>query len=68
MVTKKKKRNKTEERSKAKVSDLKLNKETVKELTDQQIKNIPGGGQIKELSTAYCQGVVGEVRFLSIGC
>jgi len=43
MVTKKKKRNITEERSKAKVSDLKLNKETVKDLTDSEAAKIIGG-------------------------
>ena len=43
MVTKTKKQNATEKRQKVKVSDLKLNKETVKDLTDSETKKVKGG-------------------------
>ena len=43
MVTKKKKQSTAKKRGKTKVSDLKLNKETVKELTDSQTRGVKGG-------------------------
>jgi len=39
----KKKQDSSEKRSKKKVSDLKLNKETVKDLTDSELKKVQGG-------------------------
>ena len=46
MVTKKKKQSTTEKRGKAKVSTLKLNKETVKNLTDSEAGKIKGGARV----------------------
>jgi natural product precursor len=43
MVTKTKKQNATEKRGKVKVKDLKLNKETVKDLTESEAKRVKGG-------------------------
>jgi hypothetical protein len=57
MVTKKKKQTPTEKRGKAKVSDLKLNKETVKDLTDSEQEQIRGGRIINNPS-AKCSGDV----------
>ena len=36
---------------------LKVNKETVKELTTGQTKDLPGGGFKRELSAACCQDI-----------
>jgi hypothetical protein len=45
MVTKKKKQSTIEKRGKAKGSDLKLNKETVKELTSTEAEKAKGGAK-----------------------
>lgn len=52
MVTKKRNRSATEKGGKKKVNDLKLDKETVKDLTDSEAKRIQGGRAI----SARCTG------------
>ena len=60
MVTKKKKTT-AEKRGKTKVSDLKLNKDTVKDLTDSEAAKIVGG---RGLTALAC----GNQTTLAAGC
>ena len=50
MVIKKKKQSTTEKRAKARVSDLNLNKEMVKELTDSEAGKAKGGMFLKTVA------------------
>jgi len=68
MVTKKKKQSTAKKRGKTKVSDLKLNKETVKELTDGETRGVKGGLIIRRRgdSVALCDTT--EQGCVSLGC
>lgn len=56
MVTKSKKQGTTEKRGKVKVKNLKLNKETVKDLTASEAKKVKGGKVAKPLPSACAAG------------
>ena len=62
MVTKSKKQGTTEKKRKVKVGELKLNKETVKDLTGGQQKQIKGGKRKGNMCTDTSCDCGGEVR------
>ena len=68
MVTKSKKQPAAEKRRKVKVGALKLNKETVKELTDGETRGVKGGLIIRRRGDSVALCDITEQGCVSLGC
>jgi hypothetical protein len=71
VVIKKKKQSTTDKRGKAKISGMKLNKETVKELTDSETQSAKGGlrrrGVADDTTEQGCVSLGCMTRISSVG-